>query len=641
MMIRDGDNMVKFTVLIFSLFLSGQLFAQQQTADQITTTQAHSTVTLVNEHNYLYAGHTYYIGLDIKLDPKWHTYWINPGDSASASIFNFTPVPGVSFKEPLYPTPSRYKVGPFYSFGYEDRVLIQFPVEISKRYSQQAVPIEVEAEWLVCKQECIPGIFTFKTSLPTLPYPAEFTQEEFNEIKQATLNPEYKVLFQQSRHSWPTRLEGEIIESNETVEITFSDVSNIVDIFPYPNAGVSNDPAETVSKDNGTVSYKFKTSNLSESKDQPRFLISYKGDTGALKSHMLSSSKKWMTSKIGLMILFGFIGGLILNLMPCVFPILMLKVFQVMKSHENQNIKASTFFYVLGILVSFWILASIILILQSLGQLAGWGFQLQSPLFTSGLILLFLLMGVYFLDILPFPESRFLQLGNKLGHRQGHLGSFLTGVLAVIVASPCTAPFMGAAMGYALSRSAYEVFAIFTSLGLGLGFPFILLAAFPNSLSWLPRPGAWMAYFKKFMALPLFATAAWLIWVLVQLTSTVEVNDGYWQAYTPEKVEQLKNEQPIFVNFTAAWCISCQVNEAVAFQDPKVKEFVADHNILMLKADWTKKNPEIANVLKSYDRAGVPLYLFFSPQTDKVKILPEVLTPQILIQILKDELNLE
>lgn len=472
-------------------------------------------------------------------------------------------------------------------------------------------------------------------------------------IRQATLHTEHQDLFANTRKSWPQGTHVSKVEKkNEIVEVEVEfphelrnlNVKNIVDVFPYPQLNVSNKRPELIEKDYSgrkalVALFEFESKFISNSTSW-NFLVSYKDEKGQLKSTTLTSNPPWVSSPSFLIMLaFGFLGGLILNLMPCVFPILMLKVFQVVHSHQEKTARSSLLLYVLGVLVSFWILALIILSLQAAGHVVGWGFQLQSPTFTLFLISLFTLMGVYFLGLLPMPSFKFLNAGQGLAQRQDHIGAFFTGVLAVVVASPCTAPFMGAAMGYALSRSAPEVLAIFTSLGFGLSFPFLLLALFPKSLSWLPKPGAWMMYFKKLMALPLFATALWLGWVFTQQLTPISTEDGYWETFTPEKVEDMKSHQPVFVNFTASWCISCQVNERIAFQNEEVKTFIKDHNIKMLKADWTQKNPEIADILRSYGRAGVPLYLFFTPENQKPLILPEVLTPQILIHQLKEELN--
>lgn len=605
--------------------------------DQLQTSQAHSTVSFISDHKVFYKGESYYIGLYIKLEPEWHTYWLNPGDSASASIFKFNSIPSVEIGDPIYPAPERFEVGPFYSFGYANEVLIQFPVKIYKRYNKPHITIQLNAEWLVCKEECIPGFYDFSMTLPTPPPMLVKDEAERKMILEATESPA-APLFKKSQSSWAnTKVPSSYETSANFLNLSFDKKYEVIDIFPFPNVALSNKPFERVSPTGpDQQSFKFTLEDKSTSqKDFYKFLVVYKDDKGVIKSFHTTARAP---SQILLMILFGFLGGLILNLMPCVFPVLMLKVFQVLNSKEKEPLK-SALSYTFGVLATFWFLALIILILQAGGQLVGWGFQLQSPIFIGFLILLFILMALYFLDLIRVPYLKTSQTGEKLSRRQDAIGAFFTGVLAVIVASPCTAPFMGASMGYALTRSSLEVFLIFTSLGLGLSFPFLILAVFPKALSFLPQPGQWMVYLKKFMALPLLLTAIWLIWVLVKVLTPVQVDDGFWQSYSLEKVESLSSKQPVFVNFTAAWCISCQVNEKVAFQNQEVQKFIKDNNIAMLKADWTKKNPDIAKILRSYNRAGVPLYLFFMPNKTKPETLPEVLTPNILIENLQNYLS--
>ncbi|MCO5113557.1 MAG: hypothetical protein M9899_05220 [Bdellovibrionaceae bacterium] len=395
------------------------------------TEQAHSTVKFVSEHQVMYAGEKYYLGLDIKLDPKWHTYWINPGDSASASIFNFKPIKGVHIGEPLYPTPQRYQVGPLYSFGYEDRVLIQFPIEISPKLSQRQLTFELSAEWLVCQEECIPGIYDFKLTLPAPPPMDIYSETEKQHIKDSTLNEEYRTLFETTRKSWPIKTLTATVDRTDThTTLTFPTFPHLVDIFPYPGLNISSTPPEPLDSESPQQTrYQFKNENHSIENASWQFLASFKDQDGILKSYILSSKAKSSGggSAILLMMLFGLLGGLILNLMPCVFPILMLKVFQVVQSHQEKNIRTSLLFYVLGILVSFWVLSITILILQSAGHFVGWGFQLQSPIFTGFLILLFVLMAFYFLDFFSLPQFRFLNIGQDLSKDRIMLVPFLLG----------------------------------------------------------------------------------------------------------------------------------------------------------------------------------------------------------------------
>lgn len=631
--------LVLFLVLFLPFLHSLPTYAETENLSQ--TTQAHSTAELISEHMFMYPGENYYLGFKIKLEPQWHTYWMNPGDSAAAPTFNFKPIEGVKVGAPIFPAPTRFQVGPFYSFGYKKEVLIQFPVEVHRRSQLRRLPFELSAEWLVCKEECIPAYFDFQLTIPSPPPMIIESEQDREYILKASLNQNHKDVFHKYRQQWAQPLEASHIANDHFLSLTFDKSIEVLDIFPYPEVGVSQQPPEVLTSEDPTKqTYQFKIEESDTAKkDFFKFLITYKNPDGELRSFKTYASVKTLLSEVFFMLMLGFAGGLILNLMPCVFPVLMLKVFQVLQAQKEQKAFLSAAFYTLGVLVSFWVLAGLIISLQAAGQLVGWGFQLQSPVFILFLILLFIAMSIYFLDIIPFPNLPSWGFANRLGRKTGVTGAFFTGVLAVVVASPCTAPFMGAAMGYALSRSMFDVLAIFTSLGLGLSFPFLLIGIFPKSLYWLPQPGPWMSYLKKALALPLLATVIWLSWVLLQIVSPPSNSDKFWKTYSSKKVERVSAERPVFVNFTAAWCISCQVNDRLAFQKPAFRNFVKDQNIATYKADWTQKNPKLAQVLQSYGRAGVPLYLFFVPGQEAPLILPEVLTSQSLIQILDKELK--
>lgn len=408
------------------------------------------------------------------------------------------------------------------------------------------------------------------------------------------------------------------------------------EIFPFHNGKVSNKPPSLFTE---TI-LKFEKSGIRESKEiDDKFLLITK--TG--KSYVVAAREPDPSFLI--MLAFAFLGGLILNLMPCVFPVLTLKVYSLSNAKGESKTKAilSQFAYTFGVLVSFWVLAGFIVALRFTGSNLGWGFQLQSPVFVGLMAGLFFLMGLSFLGIVKLPGlDRLSGAGQGLASQSGFIGSFFTGVLAVVVASPCTAPFMGAAMGYALSESPLVVFSIFSGLGLGLAFPFLAIALLPESMIWLPKPGAWMENFKKAMALPLIATSLWLVWVLsLQLGLLASEGGDQYQVFSEDKVSQvLASDRPVFVNFTAAWCISCQVNEQVVFSQDSVQAFMDKHNIVQLKADWTEKDELIGAVLKKYGRAGVPLYLFFPSKGSKPEVLPEILTEEAFLSRLSSALNL-
>ncbi|NQZ01497.1 MAG: thioredoxin family protein [Bdellovibrionales bacterium] len=553
-----------------------------------------------------------WFGLKLELEPEWHSYWRNPGDSASAPIFDFDLPEGVRLRKIHYPKPSRFAIGPLWSIGYGKEVIYLFEVEVEEGLSQtDAYQVTLDAEWVVCKVECVPGLYKFEM-------PITYASE-------STATTEYQKTFDLYRGQLPATELIDVSLSKKSDHfllkadpIAFQDYQ---DVFAFHNGKVSNAPAVRV----GPGEFKFEESNLKSKDSKPdQFLVTYKNDK---PSAVLTVQQKQRS--LLMMLGFAFLGGLILNLMPCVFPVLALKVYSLSKLASQQKTTAivSQVVYTAGVLVSFWILAGLIVGLRSFGSNLGWGFHLQSPWFVGFMLVLFVLMAFAFLGWMPVSFYRFSGMGQGLTEKKGHVGSFFTGVLAVVVASPCTAPFMGVAMGYALSQSTAVVLLIFTGIGLGLAFPFLLFAVAPGLTAMLPRPGAWMERLKKAMALPLLGTSLWLAWVLSLQLQALEEGHGHYEKFTEARVEsELKAGHPVFVNFTAAWCISCQVNEQVVFSSKEVQDFFSENKVIQLKADWTNRDERIGAVLKRYERAGVPLYLFYSEKNEGPEVLPEILT---------------
>lgn len=310
---------------------------------------------------------------------------------------------------------------------------------------------------------------------------------------------------------------------------------------------------------------------------------------------------------------FAFIGGIILNFMPCVFPILFLKIISVLKQCDNNKDVKDSFAYLSGILVCFSVIAIVLYILRRSGEEIGWGFQLQSPLFVGIMALLFLVLALVFLGIISIRTNiRYLPTS-----------SFMTGFLAVLIASPCTAPFMGAALGWALmtDRPAYFYYPVFISLGLGYGLPFFLAGIYPQALKKiLPVPGRWMLIFQRLLAIPMIITFSWLIWVLVGTRGET----SSWQFYKPEEVQSdVLSGKKVLINFTAKWCISCLVNEKRIFSDKEFMRLVRENNISLYKADWTKQDKEISEALNRYGRGSVPLYIYYDGSMN-YHILPQL-----------------
>jgi thiol:disulfide interchange protein DsbD len=401
-------------------------------------------------------------------------------------------------------------------------------------------------------------------------------------------------------------------------------------------------------------------------------------------------------------LLLAFVGGIILNLMPCVFPVLSIKALSLLKHSDLSSAekRLQGVAYTVGVLASFTLLALALIVIKNLGAQVGWGFQFQSPYFVLGVAYLIFVVGLSLSGV--FALGGPADLGSGLANRAGYSGSFFTGVLATIVATPCTAPFMGAALGFALAQPSFLLWLIFIALGLGLALPYLLISAWPALHRVLPKPGVWMERFKQLLAFPMYAAAAWLVWVLAQQAGVnavplalggmivlamiawlydstrstsggkrwaangallagalatvafsfqavntfagthasaqlTQANGQDWEAYTPARLDQLRQQgKPVFINLTAAWCITCLVNEKVALNQPAFKELLKKEEITYLKGDWTNQDPQISALLKQYGRSGVPLYLFYpSGVASKAVVLPQILTHDLVASALQ------
>jgi len=387
-----------------------------------------------------------------------------------------------------------------------------------------------------------------------------------------------------------------------------------------------------------------------------------------------------------LVLLFALLGGIILNLMPCVFPVLSIKVLSLTSAHLGEHSKhLHGMVYTAGIVISFVAIAALLLVFREAGEAVGWGFQLQSPVFVSLLAYLLFAAGLSFSGLLEVG-ARWMNIGQSATTGTSLRASFMTGVLATVVASPCSAPFMGTALGFALTQTPVISLLVFAVLGVGMALPFVLLSWIPGLLEKLPAPGPWMQSFRQFLAFPLYASAIWLLWVLGRQTSIDQMalvaigmlllafaawlggggakrwkqalallvtvgalglaitpadtadNNELWEAYSPARLQALRSEgRPVFVNLTAAWCITCLANEKLALSSATFAETLQANNIVYLKGDWTNRNSEITALLKEYGRSGVPLYLYYSPGSTSAQVLPQLLTEGIVQKALKGE----
>jgi thiol:disulfide interchange protein len=685
-----------FLLLAFAclLFLPGRGFAAPVRA-------SHLTVELVTETTSIAPNHDFLAGLHFVLDPGWHIYWINAGDAGEPPRVDWQLPSGITAGAPQFPAPERLPLGPLMDFGYQHEVLLPIPMraDASLHPGTNAI-LRGQLHFLVCSDVCIPGKAELEQTVPVAAQPG-------------ANNPSAEPLFIAAERTLPRSLpEGVSVQVQQTktafvIRLTGKSVAN-AEFYPYDQDLIANaapQPVEatedgvqiTVEKAKDLQQVPATLHGLLKFPDGTSYQFTSPITTGYIAEH---SAPVKRTSGPGLLRVLGlaFLGGLILNLMPCVFPVLFIKGLALVQSsgHERQRMRAHGAMYALGILVSFWAIVALLLLLRAGGHHLGWGFQFQSPYFVACMALLFFFLGLSLAGQFEIGLS-ITSVGGELAQRGGYSGSFFTGVLATVVATPCTAPFMGAAIGFALSQSALITFAVFTLLALGLAAPYVLLTLQPAWIRLLPKPGAWMEYLKQAVSIPIFLAVIWMVWVFAQVAgsngvaallagmlltaiagwvlgrwpakgfstvaaivllaaaialpcfaaqalpargtmSETSAQTTAWQPFSPGRLAALRAQgKPVFVDFSAAWCLSCQVNERVVLDRPDVEEAFRKSGVVMLRADWTNHDDTITAALTQLGRSGVPTYALYSggPQSAPT-LLPEVLTTGIVMDALKN-----
>lgn len=609
---------------------------------------------LISDSSSIVPNSTLQVAVKLNHDPEWHTYWENPGDSGTATTIQWTLPDGFKAGPIQWPYPHQIAQSPLMSYGYPNETYLLTTIHTPEQINEDQLTIKASVHWLMCKVECIPGKATLELTLPRAnqQLPSPFWQESFTQDQpiHSSLS-QWKITAQLT----PKNIILNIIHHNQKPyklsEIYF---------FPSRSDLIAHADIQTISAIDNGYRITIHRSPISPSITTLNgILYAKEGWNGLNTSRALSvsapidqSEKTKPTSPINSIntftaLFFAFIGGLLLNLMPCVLPVLSLKILGFIKqSGENpQLLRQHGLIFTLGVLTSFWVLAGILLFLRSIGEQIGWGFQFQSPAFIIFLSLVFLIFALnlfgFFEIILPFTI-------NHPRHQSSTVSVFLNGVLATITATPCSAPFMGTALGFAISQSPLISFGIFTSLGLGMSLPYLLLSFFPSLLKRLPKPGPWMIQFKKFLGLLLLLTVVWLWWILAgQLgfidrvipKSALQKSSGIiWQPYSDELIEKLRQDKrTIFIDFTATWCLTCQVNKKIALEHPKVIEMFKNQHIALVRADWTNADAQITQALARFGKNSIPLYVLYSSDSDKpVVILPEILTVPIVQQALEN-----
>jgi thiol:disulfide interchange protein len=656
----------------------------------------HLTAELVSLAPAVAPGGTVQLGLVITLDENWHVYWINAGDSGNPPKITWTLPAGVTVGPMQFPAPSRLPLGPLMDFGYEDEVAFPIALSVAPGVAPGPIHLDAKVNWLVCREVCIPGKAHMGIDLKVAPGapPGELVGAVGQALKTLPGPPPAAMKFSVLGGKTDfvlTLVSGKPQQDAEFFPFDPDQIQNAADqrlqglsdgIRVWVRRSEDPDHPGTYAK---IPTHLHGILKLSETEAYEVDAPVVPGEMAQLMPPVPTApgGKLTIISAIGL----AFLGGIILNLMPCVFPVLFLKGLALINSsgQERRHLRSHGLVYTLGILVSFWIIVGILLILRSGGSQAGWGFQLQSPAFVAILASLLFFFALSLAGQFDLGLS-LTSAGGELAKKEGFTGSFFTGILATVVATPCTAPLMGAAIGFALAQPPWVTFSIFTALGLGLAMPYLVLTLQPAWTRLLPRPGAWMEVLKQVTAVPLFGTVIWLAWVFGSLYSgapgsgsnhiarllwcflvlaiagwtlgrwparwtssivaivlclaaisiplTEPRKDALtWQPYSQATLDQARKDgHPVFIDFTAAWCLSCQVNEKVVLQSKDVVQALADHKFVMLRADWTEYDPEITKELQSIGRSGVPTYVIYPAKLDSpADVLPELLTKSIVL----------
>ncbi|HKW80854.1 MAG TPA: thioredoxin family protein [Casimicrobiaceae bacterium] len=671
---------------------------------------AHVEAELVSAQAALVPGQPLTVALRLAMDRGWHTYWQNPGDSGLPTTIAWKLPPGISAGAIQWPAPQALPVGPLTNYGYEGQVLLLTDLAIARDSTfGSSVTLAARADWLVCKETCIPEGADLALTLPVASRGAGTSGDS----PWSTAIARTRAAFPQPLTGWnaTATARGSIVDLVLTPAVGVAAPADIgkLRFFPYSAGQVEPSRAQTLTRIGAgwTLALPVAVQRVGE----------FTRVAGVLESSARLSDRNRMASidlplagtvvasalperaaplplalgasglSLGVAIAFALVGGVLLNLMPCVFPVLSLKVLRFAQhGGDRASMRRHGLAFAGGVIVSFWLLAAALIALRAAGQYLGWGFQLQSPAVVAALALLFFLMA---LNLSGLFEIGTLLPSSLVGWNAKNplVNDALSGVLAVVVASPCSAPFMGAALGYALTESTGATWLVFSALGIGMALPYLALAWFPGWRARLPRPGPWMLRLKQFLAFPLYATVIWLVWVLgAQLDNNAvgrmaaalllvalalwawrtmrsggaagwgavaiagiacaalvgapvvsgvagdaqssAADSGPWQSYTPQRVAQLIDAgRPVFVDFTAAWCVTCQVNERLVLKTDAVQQAFAQDNVALVRADWTRRDREIGAALAALGRDGVPVYVLYRPQKEPL-LLSELLTQQ-------------
>ncbi|MDX1492332.1 MAG: protein-disulfide reductase DsbD family protein [Pseudohongiellaceae bacterium] len=705
--------------LVSTLLVLGSLFPIALQAEVFYGEEIE--VELVSESSNAVPGETLWLGLRLDPTEHWHTYSRWQGDSGEATrLIDWELPEGAQVGELQFPTPTwlPFPGSDLVTFAYEKEVLLPISVTVPADFTGDTFDASALAQWQVCDEICLLGETRLSISIPV-------TGDAL------VPDPQWTQAFAETRADMPIQddgLEAMFAVAGERISFSFlsddamfAGASNVW-FFPETKRTLKPGPLRDVSINPVVTQITHaQARRLRIENDRVNGVLAVEQPDGEVTGYLVSAEPATpekladITAMAGsassddaagggpgllTVMLFALVGGLILNLMPCVFPVLSLKVLSFASKgdaeHRVQRLHGLS--YTAGIILTFMTLASVLLVLRAGGEAVGWAFQLQSPWFVAILIYLFFTMALSLSGVFEIGTS-VMGVGDKLATQSGYKGSFFTGVLATVVASPCTAPFMGAALGFALSQSWLIAMVVFAFLGLGMALPFLLLSFSPALLKYMPKPGSWMNTFKEFMAFPMYATVLWLLWVLgmqvgvngmaIVVGSCLLIAFGLWllrqrptvgpfwkvanaaicavaviaafaalrspmflahnstamassgseayaetsyEAFSAAKLADLRaQDKPVFINMTAAWCITCLANEQTTLSTARVGQALQDNNITYLKGDWTNQDPEISHILDEFNHPSVPLYVLYPGGGRDPIVLPQILTPSIVV----------
>lgn len=689
-------------LLTLLMLLGGGVAWAQGAGKSVVVTERTRAELLAHAPEGVEPGKPVWVGLRLAHQPEWHSYWKNSGDSGLPTRLEWKLPDGVSAGEIAWPMPRKYPIGTLINYGYEHTVLLPVPLAITPDFKPSplgaALEVKLKAHWLVCRKECIPEEGEFSLSIPVMSataaqgsaFQASFAAQPKPLAGQATATIEGAVLHLQVR-GLSEGLRGKSLEffpeTSEVIETSAQWTqawegevwTARVPLSPYRSQSPQVMPIVLTQGNEGwSIAARVQgawPAVAAPATLSPALQQALRDNTAAAAAN--GAGLTFWTALLG-----ALLGGMILNLMPCVFPVLALKVVGFTQHAANKRVRRiNGTAYSAGVVASFVVLGLLVAALQSAGQQLGWGFQLQIPGVVAALAVLFTLIGLNLAGVFEFRQLLPARVAS-LQSSHPVLNSFLSGVVAVVVASPCTAPFMGAALGFAIGLPAAQALLIFAALGLGMALPYLVVSWIPATARMLPRPGPWLVTFRKLMAYPMFAAVVWLAWVLAQqsgidaasallvlmlatamlawslglrgrarlvvgmialawtvgfawvLAGQIDTGrperaavatDATWQAWEAGRVEQLlATGRPVFVDFTAAWCVTCQYNKKTVQQDAAVLADMANRGVTLLRADWTLRDPAITAALASLGRNGVPLYVLYTRDA----------APQILSEIL-------